>query len=134
MQKSPITDFFGLLGILANSDRNAHWIMGLNLQIRLTGLSTPFDCATLNLMVGFLHRGRVMEARFDGFMLQLRIRARAIDGVMFRREAWDALSGLEKETSCRLCHRAGDPPGGGGRPEFPSPGAVRVTSSRGAEA
>ena len=52
-------------------------------------------------MVCFLHRDRVMEARFDGFILQLRIQARAIDGVMFRREAWDALSGMEKEPSCQ---------------------------------
>ena len=80
-------------------------------------------------MVVFLHRDRVMEARFDRCIIQLPNRARAIDGVMFRREAWDTLSGLEKETSCRLCHRAGDPPGGGGRPEFPSPGAVRAGHS-----
>jgi hypothetical protein len=62
------------------------------LQVRLTGLSKYFNCARLNLMVGFPHRDRVMEARFDSFMFQLRIRTRAIDGVMFRREAWDILS------------------------------------------
>ncbi len=35
-----------------------------------------------------LHRVRVMEARFDFCISQLPNRARAIDGVMFRREAW----------------------------------------------
>ena len=46
--------------------------------------------ATLNLKAGYLPRDRVMEARFDCDILQLLKRARAIDGVMFRREAWVA--------------------------------------------
>jgi len=41
-----------------------------------------------------LHRVRVMEARSDCNILRLRNRARAIDGVMFRREAWDVRSKL----------------------------------------
>ena len=49
-----------------------------------------------------LHRDRVMEARFDRNILQLPNRARAIDGVMFRREAWVVQSMLNIRASCQV--------------------------------
>ena len=58
--------------------------------------------ATLNLKAGYLSRVRVMEARFVGGIIQLQNQARAIDGVMFRREAWVARSGLVIGACCRL--------------------------------
>ena len=49
-----------------------------------------------------LHRDRVMEARFDVWIIRLPNRARAIDGVMFRREAWVVRSMLNSNACCRL--------------------------------
>ena len=60
-----------------------------------------------------------MEARFDGEIIQLSNRACAIDGVMFRREAWVARSGLVIGTCCRLIpYGQGGPPGVGTRVHF----------------
>ena len=49
-----------------------------------------------------LDRDRVMEARFDGGIIQLPNRARAICGFMFRREAWDVRTELDSGPCCRL--------------------------------
>ena len=54
-----------------------------------------------------------MEARFDGEIIQLSNRACAIDGVMFRREAWDAQSDLDSGPRCLRYHMAKGPPGEG---------------------
>ena len=86
----------------ANSDRNAHWIIWLNFEFRF-----PVQRKTKTREAGFSvssspHRVRVMEARFDGGIIRLPKRARAIGGVMFRREAWGDRSELVIGTCCRL--------------------------------
>ena len=70
-----------------------------------------------------LQRDRVMEARFDDGIFRLSRGARAIDVVMFRREAWDVRSGLNTGASCSRYHIAkGTFRGGGLRLEMvPSP-------------
>ena len=89
----------------------------------------------------FLHRDRVMEARFDSYNIQLPNRVRAIGGVMFCREAWVVRSRLYTETCFRLMpYSQGDPPGRGrfacksvGHEMVPSPAARCMTTSCGAE-
>ena len=95
-------EFHGLLGSLANSNRNAHWIMGAGLAGSVDRSFDLLNCATLILMAGYLSRDRVMEARFDVYLFQLPNRARAFDGVMFSREAWDSRSTLDSGACCRL--------------------------------
>ena len=103
MRENPSeTSFHGFLGSLENSNRNAHWIMGAGLAGSVDRSFDLLNRATLNLMAGYLSRGRVMEARFDGGIIRLPNRARAIDGVMFRREAWNAQSVLDLRACCRL--------------------------------
>ena len=84
------TQFHGLLGSLANSDRSAHWARGLDFKLRCPVQEVPlFREADLSVSSS-LSRDRVMEARFDVETIQLPDRARAIDGSMFHREAWEA--------------------------------------------
>jgi len=87
---------------LENSNRNAHWIMGAGLAGSVDRSFDLLNRATLNLMAGYLSRDRVMKARFDGGIIRLPNRARAIDGVMFSREAWDSRSTLDSGACCRL--------------------------------
>ena len=58
------------------------------------------------------YRDRVMEARFDVYMIRLLHGVRAFDGSMFRREAWDVRSGLNTGTCCSRHHIAKGPVGG----------------------
>ena len=70
------------------------------------------------------NRGRVMKARFDGWIIRLSNRARAIAGVMFRREAWDVRSGLVIGACCRLMpYGQGTSPGGAFGLRWSLPGA-----------
>ena len=57
-----------------------------------------------------LHRDRVMEARFDCGIIRLPNRARAIDSVMFSREAWVVRSMLNSSACCSRYHMAKGPP------------------------
>ena len=54
-----------------------------------------------------------MEARFDVWILRQLNWARAIDGVMFRREAWVVQSGVNTGTSCLRHHMAKETPARG---------------------
>ena len=111
-------EFHGFLGSLENSDRNAHWIMGAGLAGSADRSFDLLNRATLNFKVGFLSRVRVMEARFDVWIFRLLNQARAIGGVMFRREAWDALSELDSGPCCSRYHIAKGPVGGALRLEL----------------
>ena len=63
-----------------------------------------------------------MEARFDLRIIRLPNRARAIDGVMFRREAWVVRSMLNIRASCQVMPYGQGGPSGEGhlRPEMVS--------------
>jgi len=107
-------EFHGFLGDLGNSYRNAHWARGLDYTFRFPILRLTIIREAVFSVSSSLHRDRVMEARFDVCMIWLLIVVRAIDGVMFRREAWVVRSRLYTETCFRLMpYSQGDPPGRG---------------------
>ena len=106
------------MGADANSDRSAHWARGLDFKLRCPVQEVPlFREADLSVSSS-LSRDRVMEARFDIWIIQLSNRARAIGGVMFCREAWDALSELDSGPCCSRYHIAKGPVGGALRLEL----------------
>ena len=112
-------EFHGFLGDLGNSDRSAHWIMGAGLQVSLFRLQIIVIPARLDFRFRLLFVAtRVMEARFDSWIIRLPNRARAIGGVMFCREAWDALSELDSGPCCSRYHIAKGPVGGALRLEL----------------
>ena len=62
---------------------------GAELKVSLSDLSDLLDFREAELSVlSSLQRDRVMEARFDVYMIKLLNIVRAFDDVMFRREAW----------------------------------------------
>ena len=68
-----------------------------------------------------LQRDRVMEARFDGYMIKLLHGVRAFDGSMFRREAWVDRSRSYTCACCQLMpYGPGGPSGGVGLQANPS--------------
>ena len=115
MRETPSeTQFHGFLGSLENSDRNAHWARGLDFMLRFPFFDFHYSREAECSVSSSLHRNRVMEARFDVYMIKLLIVVRAFDGVMFSREAWVARSMLNTRACCLRYHIAKGTLGGGG--------------------